>query len=145
MHTTSVACQRLHRSVTFYWKMLVGTGVLCDPIWSMDRHRAYITVITKLKWPKRSFLEKTIHYILQSNAWHDNDLNPLSPAKKWWTSCEGGQPHLEVEELKIISCAAQVQLPALCSWNTMRKFPPHDVWIMKAFRIRRSTRQKRAL
>jgi hypothetical protein len=29
----------------------------------------------------RSFLEKTIHYILQSNAWHDNDLNPLSPAK----------------------------------------------------------------
>jgi hypothetical protein len=41
----------------------------------------YITVITKLKWPKRSFLEKTIHYILQSNGWHDNDLNPLSPAK----------------------------------------------------------------
>lgn len=29
----------------------------------------------------RSFLEKTIHYILESNAWHDNDLNPLSPAK----------------------------------------------------------------
>ena len=41
----------------------------------------YITVITKLKRPKRSFLAKTIHYILQSNAWHDNDLNPVSPAK----------------------------------------------------------------
>jgi len=41
----------------------------------------YITIITKLKRPTRSFLEKTIHYILESNAWHENDLNPLSPAK----------------------------------------------------------------
>jgi hypothetical protein len=129
MHTTSVHVRGSTAQLLFTERCssVLEFCVIQYDAWTDTE--PYITVITKLKWPTRSFLAKYVHWILQSNAWHDNDLNPKS-SQKWWTSFGGGQPHLEVEGREFISCVAQVRLPALCSW-TLCISSPHvmcELW-----------------
>jgi hypothetical protein len=111
------ACQRLHCSVTFYWEMFISTGVLCDPIWSIDRHtsRALHYSYHKIKMTykglslQRTHIESCRAMLGMIMIWIHKS------SQRWWTSFGGGQPHLEVEGWEFISCAAWVWLPALCS------------------------------
>ena len=101
---------------------------------------ALITVFTKVTWPRNLSFRLIYITSLQwplAGQW----IESLKFKWKWQTPREGGWPWLEVEGHRFISCATWVRPPAGCSRNNLcMSFTSHVFWMMKVFRLVKSSK-----